>query len=199
MQTGSSSRFDVPVIPLPWAGDCATLIFPSSSIADYNNSRSVLPVRAVTEWNQSVRFRRTNEEIEEWVHAVAGGDVGNASLGNVIVGELVGRNRNYMIGVGTPTKWAGDGERCDGVQKGEMVIQRPHDTNRLEVSLSKLFVEFKNSRGETTTHFKKAKCNELKFSLNKTKSKMTSQLGSIGSVAVGPSFIPAPRVHFDGK
>ncbi|MDF1741933.1 MAG: hypothetical protein P1U86_22420 [Verrucomicrobiales bacterium] len=192
-----TAGFNKPIIRIPWAGDCSTLIFPSETISEYNQARSVTPVRAASEWNDSVSLSEDYRSSVKWAHAAAGCDVGNSSNGNVIVARLDGQRREFPIAVGPGVKLARDGEQADGLNGGEMAIHRHDDLKRLDDVHRSKFHDFTNKSGQTNSNFKKASSADLKVSVAEEAKRA---VGAIAAVGIGTTTsasiqIPKPKVY----
>lgn len=73
-------EFRAPIIALPWAGDCATMVFPNSTVAEYRGVREHLPAQAVVEWLDKCsdweKSSFSNGGFDtKWTLGVAGGEV----------------------------------------------------------------------------------------------------------------------------
>lgn len=181
--------FPSPIIPLPWAGDCSTLIFPSNSVGEYLKSRELLPISAAIAWNNSVGVNSRFGNSVSWAHAFAGIDVGNASQGNTLVASFTGSRRTFVVAVGPGVKWARDGEQSPGLRGGEIAVFRPDDLNRLDERLKTHFSEFGR------TNFVKAQVSKLRHELDSVRAETIQRLGSVSILTTGKAQLPTPRPH----
>lgn len=188
-----------PVVPLPWAGDCATLAYPRESIQDYRESRSKLPIISTLDWMSSVvpskypKFRGIS-----WAVGVAGGDVGNRSFGNVIVAELQGIRRTFQVAVGRGLTWSHEAEQSFGLNGEETAIFYPEDYRELDEKIRGCFKEYTNERGEVHSYFRKATNSALASARTQVEREMSNRLGSITVSSSEFGEIPKPKPHYYG-
>ena len=192
-----TSRY--PIIPIPWAGDCATLVIPHENVQAYRDARQKQPVIATLEWNRSVVPKKYPKFSDvKWAVGIAGGDIGNRSFGNIITAELQGIRRTFPVAVGRGATWSHEAEQAHGLDGDETAIFYPEDHRELDKGLRDCFSEFKNSQGDVHSYFRKARNGTLQDASAKLEKELTSKLGSVTVSTTSYGEVPKPKPHFDG-
>ena len=134
-----------PPIPMPWAGDCATLILlPRDSGHDspspaelYSRSRAFLPVVEMSKWLEEMGESAKDTLNSSWAIGFAGCDPNGASF-NILRATLRNGDRQFPIAVGRCVKASSDGENSEWLE-GDEVALYCEDYAQLRESFHKIF------------------------------------------------------------
>jgi len=198
---GFAKNFGKPVTPLPWAGDCANLLFPAETRMEHLADMKVIPVRASVEWtkhvSQGALFGREGGAVA-WSIGIAGDESEPAynSNGNLLVATIGSRRRPFPVGIGPGVKWSLAGEQANGLGAEETALFKPN-LQTLEPPLRKVFESFCDQDGKENGNFEKARHRDLEEALDQHKRDRIKEISTVGIASEAGYTVVKPRSYWN--
>jgi hypothetical protein len=147
-----------PLIELPWAGDCCTILVQPQQWESVEEMRATLPVEAGRCW-QGIAYENGGPSrwspslgAAKWALGLACGDREEGGNGNAIIAEFSAAGRSFRVIVGWCGRKAKDAQETSGI-KGDDVAVPVVDYQNLEEVLKPLF-ELAGSNYRYSTYLK---------------------------------------------
>lgn len=181
-----------PVIEMPWAGDCATVILMPRDSETYCDTCRYLPVAAAVKWHDQeaaenvdrVAWRKVLESAK-WAVGVGGGDEEEGSNGVMLIANVQSARRTFRVAVGWAARRSNDGYQAAGVRANDTVLHN--------VDYENIDDEHKIAFRELDSRFRAAPLEKLRQSIaGKTASLAKSATLQMPAIVRS---IPAPRPH----
>lgn len=138
------NRLGRPVIEIPWAGDCCTLLIRPRFQETVEELRATLPVEAGRHWHG---LAHENGDSKKWLAAIgsctwalglACGDAHEGGDGHAVIAEFAAAARTFRVIVGWCARRAKDAQESDGVA-GDSVVITATDYKNLETIFRPFF------------------------------------------------------------
>jgi len=139
-----------PLIELPWAGDCATMLIQPAFHETVEEMRACLPVEAGRCWHgishENGGPGRWGSSLgsAKWAVGLACGDQNEGGNGNAILAEFLAAERSFRVVVGWCARRAKDAQETSGIG-GEDTAIPVVDYENLEGAFKPLFKEVSSS------------------------------------------------------
>jgi hypothetical protein len=189
-----AQKLDRPVVELPWAGDCCTLLIQPGFHETVEEMRAVLPVEAGRLWHG---LAHEDGEGGRWLTALgqarwaigfACGDRHEGGDGHVIITEFPASGRSFRVIAGWSARRAKDAQEIDGISAEDVVVPRVDHAN-LEPVFRPLFdLNGSNYRVSNYDRLKNATANAATFLAH----------SAAKPVAGGVATLPKPRPYWPG-
>jgi hypothetical protein len=182
-----------PIIELPWAGDCCTLLIRPAFQETLEEMRSVLPPEAGRKWHSLARQNSNQNNWPEllkgskWALGFACGTKDEGGDGNAVITEFPASNRTFRVMVSWSSRRAKDAQEADGV-KAEFVVVPEIDYRNLEELFKPSFSQL-NSLYRATTYEKLVDAREITKE-HLAKSSPTKVAGVTAAIPAQRPFMP---------
>jgi len=193
-----------PVIPMPWAGDCANLIIlPDLAVGEsYTQARGHVPPEVAGEWHDQTegqdQFQRKWRDLlghSDWVVTMAGGDQEReGSNGFLLVASIQTGTRAFKIAAGWSAKRSLDAHGAAGLRKNDTVVPKV-DYAALDGAYKPLFKKL-DSRFFRAT---KLSGRELRRKAIDQAAVAAPMIITSKDIEGGSMKVPKPRPHYVGE
>lgn len=123
-----AQRLGRPIVELPWAGDCCTVLIQPAFQETVEQLRACLPVEAGRHWH-GIAYENGGAEkwgltlgSAKWEVGLACGDKEEGGDGNAIVAEFQASGRSFRIIAGWSARRAKDAQETSGISGDDVVI-----------------------------------------------------------------------------
>jgi hypothetical protein len=183
-----------PVIEMPWAGDCATIILMPRDTETYHDTSRYLPVTAAVKWHDQEAAETTDRiawrkllESAMWALGVAGGNDEEGSNGVMLIANVRSSRRAFRVAVGWAPRRSNDGYQASGVRAGDTVIHN--------VDYQNIDDDYKEAFRELDSRFRVAPLMKLRELITQKTATLGNSTPLQMPAIVRP--IPAPRPHWN--
>lgn len=183
-----AKRVNARVIPLPWAGDCATVLLLPAYPESFPQTQDYLPVQASRIWHKSFEGeRRFHDSVGQarWTLGMAAGDADEGHSGHMLLANLPAAGRRFRVAAGWAVRRSTDGCQFDGVSGGDTVLTRV-DRNHLKDSYAEHFKDL-------GTEFSRARSEALE---RQAESATNAGGVTLGSKSSSGLYVPPPRPYY---